>query len=126
MECGPIKADSLLCSLSESAISHGGFEAKDVSVSVGLKELEVGLRDRETTKLGGLSTVLDTKQAAFLQLNGRSTVEVDENGVFISIPTFRQGDEASPINQRKPRKAGFKTSRRGLRIAATSVRMRVA
>jgi len=48
-----------------------------------------------------LSTVL-SKKVAFLQFDGRSTVEVDENGIFISIPTF--DTEATLLTPSSPKK----------------------
>ena len=95
-----------------------------------------------------LSTVL-SKDVAFLQFDGRSTVDVDETGIFISIPTFDneattlQSSSSSSTSQhtnkensfssslstinstttatkKTKRVNNFKTSRRGLRIPASS------
>jgi hypothetical protein len=76
-----------------------------------------------------------SKKVAFLQLDGRSTVEVDEHGIFISIPTM----DNSASNADKKASAGqagkkrdnqsnasaslrskFKAPRRGLRIPAST------
>jgi len=101
-----------------------------------------------------LSTVL-SKDVAFLQFDGRSTVDVDETGIFISIPTFdneattlQSSSSSSSTSQhtnkentfssslfssslstvnstttttkKTKRVNNFKTSRRGLRIPASS------
>ena len=65
----------------------------------------------ETIQIAGLSTVL-SKDTSFLQMNGFSTIEVDEKGIFISIPT-------ASIKGRDS-KHSFNTSRRGLRIPANA------
>jgi hypothetical protein len=103
-------------------------------------------KEEDTT----LSTVL-SKDVAFLQFDGRSTVDVDETGIFISIPTFDneattlQSSSSSSTSQhtnkentlsslfpsslstanstttkKTKRVNNFKTSRRGLRIPASS------
>lgn len=79
-----------------------------------------------------LHTVL-SKDNAFLQLNGKCTVEVDDQGVFISIPTFQPQHSSSNHHakaQQRSRdgisagtnggavKTAFNTSRRGLRLPA--------
>lgn len=63
--------------------------------------------------LSNLTTVL-SKETAFLQLEGSSTIEVDETGVFISIPTFDKSAAATGAG------GEFKTGRRGLRIPAST------
>lgn len=65
----------------------------------------------EAVQIAGLSSVL-SKDTSFLQLNGFSTIEVDEKGIFISIPTATVKGKDSKQN--------FNTSRRGLRIAASA------
>ena len=105
-------------------------------------------KEEDTT----LSTVL-SKDVAFLQFDGRSTVDVDETGIFISIPTFDneattlQSSSSSSTSQHTNKEStfssslfssslstinsttttkktkrvnNFKTSRRGLRIPASS------
>lgn len=106
-------------------------------------------KEEDTT----LSTVL-SKDVAFLQFDGRSTVDVDETGIFISIHTFdneattlqssssssstsqytnkentfsslfSSSSSLSTINSTTTKKTkrvnNFKTSRRGLRIPASS------
>lgn len=58
-----------------------------------------------------------SKDNAFLQLNGRCTVEVDEQGIFISIPTFHAPSRlSSHSSHRDGDKTTFNTSRRGLRL----------
>lgn len=58
-----------------------------------------------------------SKENAFLQLNGRCTVEVDEQGIFISIPTFHAPSRLSNHSaHRDGDKTAFNTSRRGLRL----------
>jgi hypothetical protein len=161
IQCGPVKADSILCSLAESAVENGTFETQGVCVSLGT-EVARGHEDTtrdsftspdnnaivRTAKDPTLSTVL-SKKSAFLQFDGRSTVEIDENGIFISIPTFdntgtalgppaasdkkpaglpgKRRDIYSPANSPKPSSAGssqrvtrFKAPRRGLRIPAST------
>lgn len=113
LQCGPIKADSLLCSLADTMVENGNFETAGVFVSLGLKQApheihqvisyDINGGDHGRDSFGGASTheymaLPDTntaalptvlsKKVAFLQFDGRSTVEVDENGIFISIPTM--------------------------------------
>ena len=57
-----------------------------------------------------LSTVL-SKKVAFLQFDGRSTVEVDESGIFISIPTF---DNTAPSAQQAHGSGGSVQKPQGL------------
>ena len=94
---------------------------------------EVIIENKDT-----LSTVL-SKEVAFLQFDGRSTVDVDETGIFISIPTFDNEDVTTTLQsssssssstfssvnsttttKKTKRINNFKTSRRGLRIPASS------
>ncbi len=105
-----------MCSAAEATIDFGVHEAKDVCVSLGLKEGDYTVTDREQ-----LGSVLD-RDFPFLQLNGRSTIEVDEQGIFISIPTFQPAAPAigaAGQAQVGGGKASFNTSRRGLRLPAS-------
>lgn len=132
LECGPIRADQVLCSMLEAVIDHGMHESKEVCVSLGLKEGENCI----TSNVSGvqLSTVLD-RDLPFLQLHGRSHIEIDEQGIFISIPTFQQSSlpsgkgsnssssglkNAGAKDPQPSAKASFNTSRRGLRLPASS------
>lgn len=69
-----------------------------------------------------------SKEHAFLQLNGRCTVEIDDQGIFISIPTFHS---AARLSQHQHRhndgigRATFNTSRRGMRLPV-STQMKVS
>jgi hypothetical protein len=162
IQSGPIKADSILCSLADSAVENGSFETTGIAVSLGLG-LDRGEIDHGRDSLNApandtpllpipadvtLTTVL-SKKTAFLQFDGRSTVEVDDNGIFISIPTFDNtatilGEPAA--SDKKPaglpgkrrdvypasspkegasasatqRTTKFKSPRRGLRIPAST------
>ena len=165
-QCGPIKADALLCSQAESTIENGSFEARGVSVSLGLGQAPPSIsagdvhgddsRDSLNYSSHGfpgsaadtlaqtLSTVL-SKKVAFLQFDGRSTVEVDEQGIFISIPTADPATTTPPgTAERRPSglpgmmssakktvnsksdhntaayRSKFKAPRRGLRIPGTT------
>lgn len=95
----------------------------------------------ESVHKDSLSTVL-SKEVSFLQFDGRSTVDIDEYGIFISIPTFdNEAAHLEPTQDSKGFKFGLKkydskntatkkpkkynsnnhkTSRRGLRIPASS------
>lgn len=92
----------------DSAINNGVFEVKGVAVSLGLSSTQGASSDHMSHDP---HTVLSKDSAAFLQLNGLSTIEVDEQGIFISIPT--------PTGAVKHRNYSFNTSRRGLRIPSS-------
>lgn len=173
LECGPLKADSLLCSLAESAVDNGSFEAKGVCVSLGVKEQNSlgkidSPSDPDLSYDGGLhgevsinhhhevsspTTTVLAKNSAFLQLDGRCSIEIDEQGLFISIPTYRpvvvptdqQQSHWSDLILGKSKntntstvsnsgsagnlagKKEFKTFRRGMRIpASTEIRVNCA
>lgn len=97
-----------MTSIAESAINNGVFEVKSVAVSLGLSSTEP---DADHT-MHDPNTVLSKDSAAFLQLNGLSTIEVDDQGIFISIPT--------PAGTVKHKSPSFNTSRRGLRIPSST------
>eukprot|EP01038_Epipyxis_sp_PR26KG_P008432 gene8432-11408_t len=124
VECGPIKVDSLLCSIAESTVENGCYEVKDVHVSLGLTEKnefddmqsvsDAPFSPMNSTNHGqSLATVL-SKNISFLQLTGCSTIEVDSEGVFISIPTLTPSHQI--VSKHGSSNNSFKTSRRGLRI----------
>ena len=102
------------------------------------------LNSAENVHKDTLSTVL-SKEVSFLQFDGRSTVDIDEFGIFISIPTFdneaahleptqqdskngfarfglKKNDTKSTNNKKSKKYSSnnHKTSRRGLRIPASS------
>ncbi len=109
-QCGPIKADPLLITMAESAVNNGMYEVKGVAVSLGLSAATSSIIDH--SQHDPYYTVLAKDSAAFLQLNGLSTIEVDDQGIFISIPT--------PAGALKQKNHLFNTSRRGLRIPSSS------
>jgi len=123
LECGPLKADPLLKSLTETAVNSGSYEAKEIFVSIGLSAFD--------SSSSGAIDVYDpnhptnfptslSKDHAFVQLNGQSTIEVDENGIFISIPTMPTTKSKNPSNAgaETTAKSTLNTGRRGLRIPA--------
>lgn len=147
-KCGPIKADSLLTTCLESALENGTFEMSGTSVSLGLKvsnkkkgrpsptqehEDEPNRKSESGGDFLRLSmhgdplahentVLLSDASTQFLQLNGKSSIGVDEEGVFISIPTHK------PVVKDATGKDSFtgklQTSQRGLRIPS-SVDLRV-
>eukprot|EP01039_Chlorochromonas_danica_P006982 gene6982-7724_t len=122
LECGPIRADQLLVSASESVVNYGIHETKDVCVSFGLGEGEPFESTPSASTTIPLATVLD-RDLPFLQLNGRSHIEVDEQGIFISIPTFQPSAPTTAAKGRTASVSGkptFNTSRRGLRLPASA------
>jgi hypothetical protein len=111
-------------SLCETAINSGSYEAKEVFVSIGLKAIDyhhITSNESSSSSSSSSSTSVDSssfptvlsKDDAFVQLNGQSKIEVDENGIFISIPTM-------PTNENKSTRSTLNTGRRGLRIAVSS------
>lgn len=100
-------------------------QTKGVCVSFGLSETEAAdtassIFDVASTtqSLPDLYSTL-SQENAFLQLNGRCTVEVDPQGLFISIPThqpFQKGGSTGNMAS----KATFNTGRRGLRIPSSA------
>jgi hypothetical protein len=117
-------------SLCETSINSGSYEAKEVFVSVGLKAIDyhhtTSNESSSSTSSFSSSSLLSndsstfptvlSKDNAFVQLNGQSKIEVDENGIFISIPTMPTIDH----NNTKSTRSSLNTGRRGLRIAGSS------
>ena len=104
----------------ETALNNGSYEAKEIFVSMGLSEdmnRSFQNHSEDFTNPANYPTAL-SKENAFVQLNGQSTIEVDESGIFISIPTV-------PTNKGKggasnETKTSLNTGRRGLRIPANA------
>lgn len=114
----------MLKSVAEAAIEYDNYEAKEIFISLGLNEEET--QSAPSDFPDSLNTVL-SKEHSFLQFNGHSKVEVDENGIFISIPTLNPSETNNTtgikgqVNQNKNKsKHTFNTSRRGLRIPAST------
>eukprot|EP01035_Chromulina_nebulosa_P021107 gene21107-27349_t len=116
VECGPIEADPLLCTLSESILSNNYFECQDVSVSLGLVEIEGSESSSEIITVQDRPSILESVNQPFLQLDGRSSVIVDSHGLFVSIPV-KSKDKDKEKDKEKGVKSGLRQSSRGLRIS---------
>jgi hypothetical protein len=124
--------DPLFRSLCETALNAGSYEAKEIFVSMGLAQQyqsssslddNSNSTNNNTDSSNGYPTVL-SKENAFVQLNGQSMIEVDNTGIFISIPTL---PAASANKSTKPSNDSgtgggprLNTTRRGLRIPASA------
>ena len=130
--------------MTDTALHYGSYDTKGVCVSLGLSQRDHIVTDQDNTleshqssdsnvqNSNKLSTVL-SMEGSFLQLNGRSTLEVDDTGIFISIPTWTPTsslptrDTVKKAGNQAKKKEALQTSRRGLKIpASTSLRVSCA
>lgn len=122
LESSVLEADPLLCTIVESAIEKGAFEAKDCVASVGTTEKGFdGQTNIDASLRPTLLLTTDKDNHPFIQLSGRSTIEIDQDSFFISLPIpTSQDDEghfhySNSINNNKH--TNNKSVRRGLQMS---------
>jgi predicted transport protein len=110
LESGYIEADSVLTRLVEDSVKQNYYEIKDAGVSFGVSIADLNEIVTDSGSADGSVNSRPsclTRSLPFLQLEGRSYVEVDADGVFLSLPL--------------PAASSNKKVRRGLHISSLDV-----
>lgn len=108
LESGFIEADSVLTRLVEDSIKQNYYEIKDAGISFGVSTADLNEIVNDSGSVDGNVNNRPsclTKSLPFIQLEGRSYVEVDTDGVFIGLPVVNSN----------------KKVRRGLHISSIDV-----
>jgi predicted transport protein len=110
LESGYIEADSVLTRLVEDSVKQNYYEIKDAGVSFGVSIADLNEIVTDSGSADGSVNSRPsclTRSLPFLQLEGRSYVEVDADGIFLSLPL--------------PAASSNKKVRRGLHISSLDV-----